>query len=382
MFREVTAYLLAPVVALLALRLLPVMWTPLWYASAVVGMSVLCFLALGRCLHRLLPNGVVSASGKAVLITGCDTGFGHSLALRLDRLGYQVFAGCLFPDGEGARGLRREGSAALHVVRLDVTKDDHFREALDYVKHNLNGNGLWAVVANAGVFLAMELEWWSMEDVHRTFDVNVYGCLRAVKTFLPLLRQSQGRVVLTASYAGRATTTWNNVYSMTKHAVVSLGDGLRREAVKWGISVSLIEPTYYRTAIIPTAEAILKKYKEVPQEVTELYGESYVHDMTTRCLEAMDLLARNDIGEVIDALEHAVCSRYPKASYKCDGFLRWLVTMVGICLPSVLFDVADYMLYTGHTTGKDGKLVRTCGFLGGVAGRLKDMFLTGWAKQR
>lgn len=90
MFREVTAYLLAPVVAFLALRLLPVMWTPLWYASAVVGMSVLCFLALGRCLHRLLPNGVVSASGKAVLITGCDTGFGHSLALRLDRLGYQV----------------------------------------------------------------------------------------------------------------------------------------------------------------------------------------------------------------------------------------------------------------------------------------------------
>lgn len=382
MFREVTAYFLAPVVALLALRLLPVMWTPLWYASAMVGMSVLCFLALGRCLHRLLPNGVVSASGKAVLITGCDTGFGHSLALRLDRLGYQVFAGCLFPDGEGARGLRREGSAALHVVRLDVTKDDHFREALDYVKQNLHGNGLWAVVANAGVFLAMELEWWSMEDVHRTFDVNVYGCLRAVKTFLPLLRQSQGRVVLTASYAGRATTTWNNVYSMTKHAVVSLGDGLRREAVKWGISVSLIEPTYYRTAIIPTAEAILKKYKEVPQEVTELYGESYVHDMTTRCLQAMDLLARNDIGEVIDALEHAVCSRYPKASYKCDGFLRWLVTVVGICLPSVLFDVADYMLYTGHTAGKDGKLVRTRGFLGAVAGRLKDMFLTDCAKQR
>ncbi|CAN7936952.1 unnamed protein product [Ixodes hexagonus] len=381
MLREVSAYLLAPAVAFLALRLLPVLWTPLVYVSAVLGMSLLCCIALGRCLHRFLPNGPVSPAGKAVLVTGCDTGFGHSLALRLDRLGYQVFAGCLFPDGEGATALRANGSGALHVIRLDVTKDDHFQKALEHVKQNLHENVLWAVVANAGIFLAMELEWWTMEDVQRTFDVNVYGCLRTVKTFLPLLRHSKGRVVITASYAGRATLTWHNVYAMTKHAVVALGDGLRREAVKWGISVSLIEPTYYRTAILPTADAILKKYQEVPQDIKELYGESYVHEMTNRCLEAMDLLARDDISEVIGALENAVCSRYPKASYKCDGFVRWLTAMVGMCLPSALFDFFDYALYTGHTAGKDGKLVKAHGVLGTVAGRVKQMFLTGWAKQ-
>lgn len=61
---------------------------------------------------------------------------------------------------------------------------------------------LWALVANAGIFLPVELEWVPMEDVHKTFDVNVYGCLRAVKTFLPLLRESKGRIVLVASLAG------------------------------------------------------------------------------------------------------------------------------------------------------------------------------------
>lgn len=33
--------------------------------------------------------------GKAVLVTGCDTGFGHALAKHLHKLGFTVFAGCL-----------------------------------------------------------------------------------------------------------------------------------------------------------------------------------------------------------------------------------------------------------------------------------------------
>jgi len=33
--------------------------------------------------------------GKAVLVTGCDGGFGHALAKHLHELGFTVFAGCL-----------------------------------------------------------------------------------------------------------------------------------------------------------------------------------------------------------------------------------------------------------------------------------------------
>lgn len=35
------------------------------------------------------------AEGKAVLMTGCDKGFGHALAKRLHAKGFTVFAGCL-----------------------------------------------------------------------------------------------------------------------------------------------------------------------------------------------------------------------------------------------------------------------------------------------
>lgn len=375
MYRELSAYFAAPVVAFVLLRLLPILWTPLLYLSALLGLAGLCVLVLGSTLLSLYPNNSVAPAGKAALITGCDTGFGHSLALRLDRLGYQVFAGCLFPDGVGAKTLKTTASSRLHVLHLDVTKDDHFQDALSYVRQNLGDNVLWALVANAGIFLPVELEWVPMEDVHKTFDVNVYGCLRAVKTFLPLLRESKGRIVLVASLAGRTTTTWCNVYSMTKHAVVSLADGLRREMFKWGITVSMVEPTYYKTAILPTQEAMLKKYNSAPEEVREAYGEDYAKAEAKRYVTIMDVFSRENIGEVLDALGDAVCSLHPKSSYKCDGFFNWLGVWLLVHLPSVFLDTFDHSIYdVGYRAGEDGKLTRM-GRFGGVLGKLKAAFL-------
>lgn len=40
----------------------------------------------------------------------------------MDREGYQVFAGCLFPEGEGANQLRNVASNKLHIVGIDVSK--------------------------------------------------------------------------------------------------------------------------------------------------------------------------------------------------------------------------------------------------------------------
>ena len=57
-----------------------------------------CFACAGVYVAaKLIPHGRVSSQGRAVFITGCDTGFGHGLAHRLDRLGFKVFAGCLAP---------------------------------------------------------------------------------------------------------------------------------------------------------------------------------------------------------------------------------------------------------------------------------------------
>ena len=47
-----------------------------------------------------------------------------------------MFAGCLLADkeGEGAQELRQLASPKLHVVQLDVTKQEDWDKTRDYIK--------------------------------------------------------------------------------------------------------------------------------------------------------------------------------------------------------------------------------------------------------
>ena len=76
---------------------------------------------------------------RNVLVTGCDTGFGNSLARSLDARGVRVFAGCLTKDG--AKGLTEKTSSRLTTFIIDVTKTESVDNALDFVTRSLNGQG-------------------------------------------------------------------------------------------------------------------------------------------------------------------------------------------------------------------------------------------------
>ena len=55
--------------------------------------------------------------------------------------GFTVFAGCLNPTGDGAEKLKQEGSGRIHVIGLDVTKDEQVKEAEKFVRGNLPQGG-------------------------------------------------------------------------------------------------------------------------------------------------------------------------------------------------------------------------------------------------
>ncbi len=73
--------------------------------------------------------------------SGCDSGFGHDLAIKLDKQGMRVFAGCLFALGPGAQELKRTGSKRLEIIQVDITKDDQVANAEAEVRHKLGGEG-------------------------------------------------------------------------------------------------------------------------------------------------------------------------------------------------------------------------------------------------
>jgi len=296
--------------------------------------------------RRLLPQTFVSPSRKCVLVTGCDSGFGNLVARRLDNYGFKVFAGCLFPGGDGALKLQQESSKTLKIVKLDVTK----KEDVDMVVKEIGASGLelWAVINNAGVAQYLPAEWGQdVTEYERMFNVNVYGLVRVTKSCLPLLRKAKGRVINLSSMAGRITFTGLTQYCMSKCAVTAFSDGLRREMYAFGVKVVAVEPLMYATNIMNQDQlfsSIERSWNETNESVKSDYGLTYKERFKKRLANSLGV-CRPNINEVIDSIEEAVTSDDPEIYYRCCGPLDrpclWL-----LCQTSGLGQ--DYIL-TGST---------------------------------
>lgn len=106
-----------------------------------ISVSVLLLFIFTKLVSCHTCSHVKDGYGYAVLITGCDSGFGHQLARCLDQKGFVVFAGCLFPQGKGAQDLARQSSGNLKILKLDVTSDEEVQQVKKTVQENLPEKG-------------------------------------------------------------------------------------------------------------------------------------------------------------------------------------------------------------------------------------------------
>ena len=92
-------------------------------------------------IFRLFSKRQVSDLGnKYVFITGCDTGFGHETAIRLDKMGVCVLATCLTKEGE--QSLKSVTSDRLKTFQMDVTNSQQIKDVYAKVKEILpSGQG-------------------------------------------------------------------------------------------------------------------------------------------------------------------------------------------------------------------------------------------------
>ncbi|XP_050718635.1 11-beta-hydroxysteroid dehydrogenase type 2-like isoform X2 [Eriocheir sinensis] len=166
-------------------------------------------VCIATCLVRASLQ--VSVAGKAVLITGCDTGFGFALAQHLDALGFRVIACCLARDGEGAKKLRASASSRLHILQLDVTSADDVLRTQQEVEALLpDGEVLWGVVNNAGVSTFGEVEWAPENTFRKMLEVNVLGTVAVTRAFLPLIRRAKATNIFTDdAVRAQGEAMWN-----------------------------------------------------------------------------------------------------------------------------------------------------------------------------
>ena len=76
-----------------------------------------------------------------------------------------------------------------------------------------------------------------IEDVQYMFDVNYFGTIRMIKTFLPLLINFKGKIVITSSICAVLSIPFLGDYSDTKAALTSLSRSLRSELEPFNVQV-------------------------------------------------------------------------------------------------------------------------------------------------
>ncbi|XP_071596381.1 D-beta-hydroxybutyrate dehydrogenase, mitochondrial-like [Heliangelus exortis] len=313
--------------------------------ASLLFFLLLLLLLLSRLSRR--GSARLDPAGRAVLITGCDSGFGHLLALRLHRLGFTVFAGCLCPGGDGGRRLQREaatGPGHLRVLRLDVTCPRDVLAAKELVLRHLPQPGFWGLVNNAGISTFGETGWLSMEKYEKIADVNLLGSIRTTLAFLPLLRKYKGRIVFMSSIIAYFTLG-NGIYSMTKAAIEKFCDALRLEMKKFGVQVCIIQPgNYARSTRIQPPLSAEEIWNELSEEEKAVYNKEYVQERANFFNSILSEGSANG-NEVVDAMVDALMSPAPKARYMVAKLKEKALVFVCTLFPTVVMDsVLSYAL--------------------------------------
>ncbi|XP_053165008.1 D-beta-hydroxybutyrate dehydrogenase, mitochondrial-like [Hemicordylus capensis] len=314
-------------------------------SSRLFLLLLLLLLLCGRRLPRL--GGSLPAGGKAVLITGCDKGFGYAAARHLHAQGFTVFAGCLLGDhggSPGARELASLESGRLHVLQLDVSSEEEVGRALRRVEETLAEpeQGLWGLVNNAGVASFGDVEFTSMQKYQAVAAVNLWGTIRVTKAFLPLIRRARGRVVNVASMLGRMAAPLRSSYCISKYGVEAFTDCLRQEMYRWGVGVVAIEPSNFIAATgILTQEGVeaeaLEMWRGASEEVRVDYGEDYLLRQASQ-MKAFVRSGLPDVGLVLNDITDALTARHPYARYNPMEAKWWVRLQAMTHLPTMLAD--------------------------------------------
>ncbi|SDR13063.1 SDR family oxidoreductase [Natronobacterium texcoconense] len=206
---------------------------------------------------------------RSVLITGCSSGIGRATAAAFLEENWQVFA-----TARNVEDIEDLEEAGCTTLELDVTDPDQIARA---VERTVDVAGaIDCLVNNAGYAQMGPLEDVSTADLHRQFDVNVYGPHRLVRAALPHMRaQGAGRIVNVSSVNGRIAVPGTGAYAGSKHALEAMSDALRAEVEEFGIDVVVVEPGPVETEFVDRVDEELPENERTPAYETlyELIGE-------------------------------------------------------------------------------------------------------------
>jgi len=190
---------------------------------------------------------MTSVTGKVAVVTGGASGIGKGIAQALIAEGATV----VIADIEQAALDAAARELGATGVLVDVSDPESVQRLADTVVERFGSVGI--VVNNAGVGPLARIEDLTLSDWHFMLNVNLWGVIHGVRSFLPILigNEDGGHIVNTGSMASFASMASGGAYNVTKYGVAALTETLALEMAEDhpNIKTTLVAPGTVRTNI-------------------------------------------------------------------------------------------------------------------------------------
>ncbi|MBM3877046.1 MAG: SDR family oxidoreductase [Verrucomicrobia bacterium] len=192
--------------------------------------------------------------GRNGIVTGGARGIGFAIAKRLLESGARV---CLWDRDAAALAAAATSLGALGEVTthtLDLTKPDACKAAARSTRDRFGSVEL--LVNNAGIAGVNKRVWeFAADEWRAVIETNLNAVFYVCNAVVPfMLERKYGRIVSTASIAGKEGNPNAAHYSAAKAGVIGLTKSLGKELAKEGILVNCITPAVIQTDILKQVE--------------------------------------------------------------------------------------------------------------------------------
>ena len=170
-----------------------------------------------------------SLAGKTVLITGAGCGIGKLMALEAAQEGADLILVDINAENLESGKIAAEQAGATCVAhRCDIS--DRAKVATVCADVEARFGGVDVLINNAGIVTGRPFLDLTLEDMHRSMDVNFWGHVYFTRRFLPgMISRGRGNIVNLASSSGMLGMVNLSDYCASKFADLGFSEALRRE---------------------------------------------------------------------------------------------------------------------------------------------------------
>ena len=174
------------------------------------------------------------------VVTGASSGIGFELAKQFARSGFDLIIAAEDAELATAADTVRSVGGEVDHVQVDLTQP----AGVEQLANAVGNRPIAALALNAGRGAGGEFVGGTpLEDELAIVDLNCRSTVHLAKLLLPgMVRNGEGRVLITSSIASTMPGTYQAVYNASKSFTQSLALALREELSETGVTVTSLMP--------------------------------------------------------------------------------------------------------------------------------------------